>query len=114
MRLIELFETNDKYFSATNELDAELNPESSSYKEEEESKAKKKAKDNKGGTPVVTDDVDNEEEDWTSTPVVGDMQSAGYRGREEAKANAGMPHDKYQRFDPDYFVQDTPDVPTPL
>lgn len=104
MRLIEIFESKDKHFAASSELDASLNPESANYKEEEE----KKATSSDGETPVYVDDVDNGEEEWTTQPEKDMTQSAGFRGREEAKANAGIPHQAYQKHDPSFVYTDSP------
>lgn len=104
MRIIEIFEAQDKHFSASSELDASLNPESASYKEEEE----KNSINSDDETPIYTDDVDNGEEDWTTQPSQNEVQSAGFRGREESKANAGIPHQKYQKHDPNFYYQENP------
>jgi hypothetical protein len=104
MRLFEIFESKDKHFSASSELDASLNPESSNYKEEEE----KKTINTDNETPIHTSDVDNGEEDWTTQPEKDQAQSAGFRGREEAKANAGIPHQPYQKHDPSFVYTDSP------
>lgn len=107
MRLIEIFETKDKYFAASDDLDTELNPESANYRQDVEDDSKKRHEGE--GTPIVTDDEDNGEPDWTSDPAKDEYQSAGFRGREWAKNNAGLPHKKYQKYDPSYFVQDNPE-----
>lgn len=113
MRLFELFDKKDPYYAAYDEdMDDSLNPASAEYRENEESANKKRYA--KNGTNIVTKPEDDEMDSWTSEPKDDEWQSPGYRGREESKANAGMPHKKYQRYNPDYFVPEKPDNPNIL
>jgi len=107
MKLREIFGPKDPYYAMDDsELESELNPEAASYREDEEKSAKKHYA--KRGTNIVTQDEDNGEEDWSTEPNEEDWQSPGFRGQQEAKERAGMPHKKYQKYYPDYMAQENP------
>ena len=114
MRLLELFEaySNEAHGAAGTEIDGKYNREAASYSDAERKRTKAAWKNADGGVPVVLEEPeDKDAKDFTTEPSKMNIQSPGYRGREEAKERAGIPNRKYDKHDPEYIKPDIADIP---
>ena len=98
MRLHNLY-TADPFYAKVREIDDLYNPEASEFRDDEV----KQQRNIENSVGVVVSDIDHDEPKWDNTPDDDELQSSGFRGGEEAKERAGVPHKRYDRFDPSVF-----------
>lgn len=92
------------YKEASNEYDRFYNPEDAKYKDKNREYYKKYFTEwfKNEEVPVFTKPVTAAQSPFTTKPKSGKIQSPGYRGREYAKAAAGIPYDRnVQAYKPD-------------
>lgn len=91
--------------SAHNATDKMYNPEAVQYAED----TKSTYEDDSDGTPIFKQEPFNDaNENFTTDPVDGAIETSGYRGREMAKARAGIPHKNVRKPEPAQFKPSYP------
>jgi hypothetical protein len=104
------------YIEASIDNDAFYNPEDVKYKNRNKEYYKKYFKSwfSEEKVPVFKKPTTKPQSEYTTKPKPGALQSPGYRGREYAKAAAGMPYDhEVQRYAPsagNMVIQQTMDA----
>lgn len=91
------------YIEASKENDNFYNPEDAKYKRDNKKYYDKYFKGwfNEEIVPVFKKPTTKPQPEFTNKPAPGKLQSPGYRGREYAKAAAGLPYDhKVQPYAP--------------